>query len=92
MQPKTETTTIVRALPAHTRGPATLPKVIKSRINRLSHKRAARYEQAQCAAIMAHLQRLADQGAPPHALLAALEHLEAMEHTAPAEAGAMTEP
>ena len=79
MQPKTETTTIVRALPAHARGPATLPKVIKSGVNRLSHKRAALYEQAQCAAITAQLQRLADQGATLPALLAALEQMAATD-------------
>ena len=79
MQSKTGKITIVRALPAHARGPATLPKVIKSGVNRLSHKRAALYEQAQRAAITAQLQRLAYQGAPPHVLLAALDQMEATD-------------
>lgn len=84
MQPKTETTTIVRALHAHTRGPATLPKAIKSRVNRLSHKSAVLYEQAQCAAITAQLQLLADQGATMPELLTALEQIAATAQAAPA--------
>ena len=61
-----------------------MPKAIKSRVNQLSHKRAARYEQAQCAAIMAHLQRLADQGATMPELLTALEQIAATAQAAPA--------
>lgn len=79
MQPKTETTTVVRAQPAPARGPVTLPKVIKSRVNQLSHKRAVLYEQTQCAAITAQLQLLADQGATLVELLAVIGHVEAQD-------------